>query len=126
MPLWQAKELKLEVKKCTYIIVRGAEGRPLAIEGVAGLSAHNPEAVFWKRLKIIVTKTGNWTLISPKDQKRLLLLANNYLHFLGEGRLRQIHATQPPSQRKESDSSISTQTKSQRRKLRKSPVLHAW
>ena len=46
MPLWQAQKLKLEVKKRTDIIVCGADGHPLAIEGVTGLYARNSEAKY--------------------------------------------------------------------------------
>ena len=37
---------------------------------------------------MVVTRDGSWTLISPKDQKRLLLLQKNYPTFLGTGRHR--------------------------------------
>ena len=84
MPLWQANALKLDIKKGTDIMVRGANGRPLPIEGVAELYACDPDATFWKWIKVIVTTTGSWCLILPKDQKRLLLLAKSYPRFLGE------------------------------------------
>ena len=37
---------------------------------------------------MVVTQDGSWTLISPKDQKCLLLLQKNYPTFLGTGRHR--------------------------------------
>ena len=41
-----------------------------------------------KKLKVVVTRDGSWTLICPKDQKRLLLLEKSYPHFLGKGKYR--------------------------------------
>ena len=69
MPSWQAQKLQLEVKPQTDIVVRGADGPPLAIEGVTDLHARDPEVVFWKKVKFIVMRTVNWTLISSKDKK---------------------------------------------------------
>ena len=59
IPLWQAKELKLDIKKRTDIVVRRADRRPVTIEGVAELYARDPDAMFWKHIKVIVTKTGS-------------------------------------------------------------------
>ena len=102
MPLWQAAKLKLEVKPQTDIVVQGTNGRPLAIEGVTELFARDPQASFWKKLNFIVTRSGNWTLILLRDQKRLLLLSKTYPRFLGEGRqqrsLRTIGEDQTPIQ----------------------------
>ena len=86
MPLWKAAKLKLEVKPPTNIVVRGANGCPLSIKGVTELFARDPQASFWKKLKFIETRSGNWTLILPRDQKRLLLLSKTYPRFLGECR----------------------------------------
>ena len=38
---------------------------------------------------MVITREGSWTLISPRDQKRLLLLHQNYPPFLGTGRYKQ-------------------------------------
>ena len=44
------------------------------------------EALYWKKFKLIITQKGSWTLISPRDQKRLLLLEKSYSKFLGTRR----------------------------------------
>ena len=44
--------VKLEVKPWTDIVVHGADGCPLAIEGVPELFARDPQALFWKKLKL--------------------------------------------------------------------------
>ena len=125
MPSWQAQKLQLEVKPWTDIVVRGADGRPLAIEGVTELYAQDPEAAFWKKVKFIVTTTGNWILISPNEKKQLLLLSKYYPCFVGKGRQRRSCDTRPQTHRKESPqgSWILAQTQSQRRRLRLRRVL---
>ena len=68
MPSWQAKALEVEVKPRTDIIIRGADGQPLLVEGVGEVWARNPLATYWKKVKIVVTRDGSWTLISLADQ----------------------------------------------------------
>ena len=76
----------MEVKPWTDIIIRGAGGKPLVVEGVGEVWARDPMATYWKKLKVVVTHDGSWTLISPKDQKRFLLLEKLYPLFLGTGK----------------------------------------
>ena len=88
MPAWQAASLGLEVKPRRDICIRGADGQPLAVQGTGEVWVRDPLATFWKKVKIVVTVEGSWTLISPRDQKRLLLLQRDYPQFLREGRYR--------------------------------------
>ena len=85
MPLWQANLLEIDVRPRRDIIIRGADGQPLALQGTEEVWVCNPMATFWKKVKIVVTREGSWTLISPRDQKRLLLLQKDYPRFLGVG-----------------------------------------
>ena len=50
---------------------------------------------------------GSWTLISPRDQKRLLLLQPDYPHFLGTGKYRRSNARASPKRGQNTDSGIS-------------------
>ena len=81
MTLWQATSLGIDVKPRRDIIIRGADGQPLAIQGTGEVWVRDPLATFWKKVKLVVTVEGSWTLISPKDQKRLLLLQRDYPRF---------------------------------------------
>ena len=76
------------------------------MEGVTELYAHDPEVAFWKKVKFIITRMGNWTLISPKDKEQLLLLLKSYPRFLGEGRQWRSCDNCPQACRKESDSGL--------------------
>merc|ERR1712240_344587 len=88
MPAWQAAALKLQVTPRSDIVIRGADGRRLIVNGTSEVWVRDPCATFWKRVKVVVTQHGSWTLISPRDQKRLWLLHQNYPLFLGTGRLK--------------------------------------
>ena len=86
LPLWKAQELGVSIREKTDVRVRGADGKLLAVVGVGHVFARDPDATFWKRLTVVVTRDGNHCLISLKDQKRLMLLSQHYPTFLGEGR----------------------------------------
>ena len=59
LPLWQAKQLGVEVKRKEGIRVRGADGKLPDITGVGYIYAHNQDCMFWKRITVVVTKEGN-------------------------------------------------------------------
>ena len=89
------------------IIIRGVDGQPLAVQGTGEVWIRDPLATFWKKVKLVVTVEGSWTLISPKDQKRLLLLQRDYPRFLGVGRYRRYNKKTPQTKATESDSGLS-------------------
>ena len=107
MPAWQAASLGIDVKPRRDIVIRGADGQPLAVKGTGEVWVRDPLATFWKKVKIVVTVEGSWTLISPKDQKRLLLLQRDYPRFLGEGRYRRKANKTHQAKTTESDSGLS-------------------
>ena len=55
MPLWQAKALNIEVKPKTDIIICGADGQPLVVEGTGEVWVRDPMATYWKKVKIVIT-----------------------------------------------------------------------
>ena len=69
--------------------------------------AHDPLTTYWKKVKVVLTREGNWTLIFPRDQKRLLLLESNYPRFLGTGKYRRSTPGSPPRKSLYRDSGIS-------------------
>ena len=107
MPLWQATSLGIDVKPRRDIIIRGVDSQPLAVQGTREVWVRDPLATFWKKVKLVVTVKGSWTLISPKDKKRLLLLQRDYPRFLGEGRYRRSNKKTPQTKDTESDSGLS-------------------
>ena len=65
-----------------------------------------------KNIKVIVTRTGTWSLISPCDQKRLLLLSPSYPKFLGTGCFKRSLRPNGAQQSTEDDSGISEDSES--------------
>ena len=66
-----------------------------------------PLATYGKKVKVMVTRDGSWTLISPSDQKRLLLLEPSYPRFLGTGKYRRSSARGSTKKGPNTDSGIS-------------------
>merc|ERR1711873_260460 len=112
MPLVQANPLEIDVKPRRDIVIRGADGQPLAVKGTGEVWVWDPLATFWKKVKIVVTVEGSRTLISPKDQKRLLLLQRDYPRFLGEGQYRRKTSKTHQTKSTESDSGLSSSSNS--------------
>ena len=110
MPAWQAAALKLQVTPRSDIVIRGADGRRLIVNGTSEIWVRDPAATFWKKVKVVVTRDGSWTLISPRDQKRLWLLHQNYPQFLGTGRFRRPDAKAHKSDGATSDSSSESES----------------
>ena len=69
--------------------------------------ACDPLATYWKKVKVMVTRDGSWTLISPNDQKWILLLEPNYPCFLGTGKYRRSNPGSPPRRSSNTDPGIS-------------------
>ena len=88
-------------------MIRGADRQPLVVVGVGEVWARDPLATYWKKVKIVVTRDGSWTLISPSDQKRLLLLEPSYPQFLGTGKYRRSGTRGSPKKGSNTDSGIS-------------------
>ena len=107
MPAWQAEALKLQVTPRSNIVIRGADGHRLTVNGTSEIWVWDPCATFWKKVKVVVTRDGSWTLISPRDQKRLWRLQKNYPTFLGTGRFRRPDARASQKGRTTSDSGVS-------------------
>ena len=55
MPAWQAEALKVQVTPRTDIVIRGADGRKLAVNGTGEIWVQDPCATFWKKVKVDVT-----------------------------------------------------------------------
>merc|ERR1712120_115635 len=112
LPLWKANELGVSIKEKTDVRVRGADGKLLAVVGVGHIFVRDPDATFWKRVTVVVTRDGSHVLISLKDQKRLMLLSPQYPTFLGEGKFNRRTRQQSKKQRVQSDSGMSSGSES--------------
>ena len=89
------------------------DGKPLAIEVVGKVFVCDQMATFWKKVKLIITKHGSWTLISPRDQKCISLLERTYWTFLGKEKYHQGHKTDSPHQSGRHDSGVSEGSESE-------------
>ena len=58
IPLWQLKALSVNIKKRTDMVVCRVDRKPLAIEGVGEVFMRDIQAIYWKKVKMIITKHG--------------------------------------------------------------------
>ena len=72
MLLWQAKEHGVEIKKCSDILVRGAGGKPLQVEGIEENFMRDVD-YFLEVDKIDYYFAGELISYLPCNQKRMLL-----------------------------------------------------
>ena len=77
------------------------------MEGTGEIWACDLMATYWKKVKVVITRDGSWTLISPCDQKKLLLLPPDYPCFLGTGKYRRLNVRAFPKRGQNTDLGIS-------------------
>ena len=65
-----------------------------------------------EKIELVITREGSWMLISPRDQKRLLLLEKSYPKFLGTERFRKGPPVKSPRKRTGHNTGLSTYSES--------------
>ena len=83
-PLSIAKELKMKIDKSRTISVRGADGKKLNSIGKSFVYKKAPASPSWKRVEVVITKTGRNFLLAHANLKNLDLLSNNFPEYLGQ------------------------------------------
>ena len=68
-PLSIAQRLKMRINKSHLISVRGVDGKKLSSMGTSYVHMKVPAGPSWKRVKVIVTKTGDNFVLSHTDLK---------------------------------------------------------
>ena len=64
--------------------VRGADGKKLNSMGKSFEYMKAPASPSWKRLEVVITKTGENFLLSHADLKNLNLLSEDFPEYLGQ------------------------------------------
>ena len=72
--------------KSHTISVRGADGKKLNSMGTSFVYMKASASPSWKRVKVVITKTGENFLLSHADLKNLNLLSEDFLEYLGQRR----------------------------------------
>ena len=83
--------MKIKVDKSRTRSVRGADGKRLNSIGMGFVYMKAPESPSWKRMEVVITKTGENFLLAQADLKNLKLLSDDFLEYLGD-RKNGIHA----------------------------------
>ena len=85
-PVAIAKEMKIKVDKTRTRSVRGADGKRLNSIGMGVVYMKAKASPVWKRIEVVITKTGENFLLSHANLKNLNLLSSNFPEYLGERR----------------------------------------
>ena len=88
MPQSTADKLGILYTVDDNVTVRGADSNKIMITGVGYTFLHDPACSHYKKLRIIVTVQGSYTLISCNDLKNLHLLHPQFPEFIGQGAAR--------------------------------------
>ena len=84
----------MKVDKSRVTSVRGADGQRLSSIGTSYIYTKVPASPTWRRIKVIVTKTGNNFLLSNADLKNLGILSPNFPEYIGQIRRDYIKSSQ--------------------------------
>ena len=93
-PLSIAQTLKVRIDQLHLMSVRGADGKKLSSMGTSFIYMKAPASPSWRRVKVVVTKTGENFLLSHADLKNLDLLSDNFPEYLGERRRAYVQSVQ--------------------------------
>ena len=85
-PLSIARDMKIKVDKSRTRSVRGADGKRLNSIGMGVVYVKAPASLSWKRVEVVVAKTGENFLLAHADLKNLDLLSDDYREYLGDRR----------------------------------------
>ena len=85
-PVSIAKEMKIKVDKTRTRSVRGADGKRLNSIGMGVIYMTAQASPVWKRVEVVITKTGENFPLSHIDLKNLNLLSNDFPEYLGDRR----------------------------------------
>ena len=93
-PISIAQKLKMRVDKSRVTSVRGADRQKLSSIGTSYVYMKVPACPSWRRVKVIITKTGDNFLLSNADLKNLGILSPNFPEYIGEIRRAHVKSTQ--------------------------------
>ena len=78
--------MKIKVDKSRTRSVRGADGKRLNSIGMGFVYMKASTSPSWKRVEVVITKTGENFLLSHADLKNLNMLSSDFPEYLGDRR----------------------------------------
>ena len=85
-PVSIARQMKIKVDKSRTRSVRGADCKRLNSIGMGFVYMKVPASPSWKRMEVVITKTGENFLLAHADLKNLDLISNDFPEYLGDRR----------------------------------------
>ena len=76
----------MRIDRTELISVRGADGKKIKVIGTSYIYMRDKVSPSWRRVKVVVTESGDNFLLSCSDLKNLDLMTNDFLEYIGQRR----------------------------------------
>ena len=85
-PLRVAEGLGMRIDKSELVSIRGADGKKIKVVGTSYVYMRDKASPSWRRVKVVVTESGNNFLLSCSDLKNLDLMSKSFPEYTGKVR----------------------------------------
>ena len=85
-PISIAQDLGMRIDRTELVSVRGADGKKIKVIGTSYIYMRDKASPSWRRVKVVVTESGDNFLLSCSDLKNLDLMSKNFLEYTGQRR----------------------------------------
>ena len=92
-PINVAEGLGMKIDRSELVSVRGADGKKIKVVGTSYVYMRDKASPSWKRVKVVITESGENFLLSCSDLKNLNLMSKSFLEYTGK--MRSGHANAP-------------------------------
>ena len=85
-PLSVAEGLGMKIDISELVSVRGADGKKIKVVGTSYVYMRDKASPSWKRVKVVITESGENFLLSCSDLKNLELMSKSFPEYTGKVR----------------------------------------
>ena len=92
-PINVADGLGMKIDRSELISVRGADGKKIKVVGTSYMYMQDKASPSWRRVKVVVTESGNNFLLLCSDLKNIDLMSKSFPEYTGKVRSGHANAT---------------------------------
>ena len=85
-PISIAQQLGMWIDRTELISVRGADGKKIKVVSTSYIYMRDKVSPSWRRVKVVVTESGDNFLLSCSDLKNLDLMSKDFPEYIGQRR----------------------------------------
>ena len=83
-PINVAEGLEMKIDRSELVSVRGADGKKIKVVGTSYVYMRDKASPSWKRVKVVITESGENFLLSCSDLKNLDLMSKSFPEYTGK------------------------------------------